>query len=87
MEGAPDLCVEALSPSSGTIDRRDKFAQYEAAGVAHYWIVNPKKKSFEGFERVDGTYRPSGSAHGDETLHLPPFKDLAIPLGELWQPE
>ena len=48
-----------LSPSSGTIDRRDKFAQYEAAGVAHYWLVDPKKKSIEGFELIDGAYRPS----------------------------
>jgi Uma2 family endonuclease len=87
MEGPPDLCVEVLSPSSGTIDRKHKFAQYEAAGVAHYWIVDPKTKSLEGFELVDGAYRSSGAGHGEEILHLPPFNDLAIPLRELWQPD
>jgi Uma2 family endonuclease len=87
MEGPPDLCVEVLSPSSGTIDRKDKFAQYEAAGVAYYWIVDPKNKSLDGFELVDGAYRSSGAARGDETICLPPFEDLTIPLGELWQPE
>lgn len=87
MEGPPDLCVEVLSPSSGTTDRRDKFAQYEAAGVAYYWMLNPKKKTFEGFKLVDGKYEAAGSAHGEEIIHLPPFDDLVIPLGELWQPE
>ena len=87
MEGPPDLCVEVLSPSSGTVDRRDKFAQYGAAGVVHYWIVDPKLKTIEGFELVDETYQPSGGARGDATVSLPPFEDLAIPLGKLWQPE
>lgn len=87
MEGPPDLCVEVLSPSSGTTDRRDKFGQYEAAGVMHYWMVDPKTKAFDGFQLINGIYRPTGSARGDETIHLPPFDDLAIPLGELWQPE
>jgi len=29
MEGPPDLCVEIISPSSGVIDRKQKFKQYE----------------------------------------------------------
>lgn len=87
MEGPPDLCVEVLSPSSGTIDRRDKFEQYEAAGVAHYWLLDPKAKLIEGFRLLNGKYESSGRARDAETIHLPPFEDLAIPPGELWQPD
>lgn len=87
MEGPPDLCIEVLSPCSGTIDRRDKFAQYEAAGVAYYWMLDPKTKSIEGFRLINGKYECTGRARGTETIHLPPFEDLAIPLGDLWQPE
>lgn len=87
MEGPPDLCIEVLSPSSRRIDRRDKFAQYEAAGVMHYWMLDPETKALDGFKLVNGKYQPTGSARGNETIHLPPFDDLAIPLGELWQPE
>ncbi len=87
MEGPPDLCVEVLSPSSGTIDRRDKFVQYAAGGVAHYWILDPRTKVMEGFKLIKGEYKPAGSARGDETIHLPPFGDLAIRLGGLRQPE
>ena len=87
MEGPPDLCVEVLSPSSGTMDRRDKFAQYASAGVAHYWIVDPKAKAVDGFWLVDGNYQPTDSARGEQIIALPPFDTLAIPLGKLWQPE
>jgi Uma2 family endonuclease len=87
MEGAPDLCIEIISPSSGTIDRRDKFAQYAAAGVEFYWIVDPKAKTFEGFALEHGAYRETGQAGHDDTIWLPPFPDLPIHLGEIWQPE
>lgn len=87
MEGPPDLCIEVLSPSSGTIDRKDKFNQYEKAGVAHYWIVDPKARAIEAFELTRGQYEPSGQAEGDDIIALPPFADLNISLANLWQPE
>lgn len=87
MEGPPDLCVEVISPSSGTIDRRDKFEQYARGEVPFYWIVDPKRKTIEGFQLVRGTYNEVGKGAGDDIVKLPPFSDLAIPSGELWQPE
>ena len=36
IQGPPDLCVEVVGPTSGTIDRRDKFKQYAAGKVKHY---------------------------------------------------
>ncbi|MBC8107297.1 MAG: Uma2 family endonuclease [Anaerolineae bacterium] len=86
MEGPPDLCVEIISPSSGTIDRRDKFKQYADGGVVHYWIVDPRMRTIEGFKLSRGKYRPTGSGKNDDVVRLPPFQDLEIPLGELWQP-
>ena len=44
MQGPPDLCVEIISPSSGTIDREVKFRQYESGHVEHYWILDPLEK-------------------------------------------
>lgn len=43
-EGAPDLIIEIVSPSSRRIDYLIKNTKYEAAGVREYWIVDPAKE-------------------------------------------
>ena len=85
LAGPPDLCVEVISPSSVAIDRKIKFRQYEEGGVAHYWIIDPMKKTIEGCSSAGGQYQPSGTGKDDEAVALPPFPDLAISLAELWQ--
>jgi Uma2 family endonuclease len=56
VEGAPDLIVEILSPTNWVIDRRDKFAVYQAAGVGEYWIVDPDAKTVEVYNLRQGRY-------------------------------
>ena len=41
VQGAPDLVVEILSPSSARRDRREKLALYAKHGVKEYWIIDP----------------------------------------------
>jgi Uma2 family endonuclease len=48
-EGAPDLIVEVLSPSSVRLDGYIKFGAYERAKVREYWIADPKTKWVEVF--------------------------------------
>lgn len=86
IDGPPDLCVEILSPSSETIDRRDKFRQYAKGGVAHYWIVDPALRTIEAFRLSGGRYRAAGRGAGGQTVRLPPFSELDIPLGDIWFP-
>jgi Uma2 family endonuclease len=84
INGPPDLCVEIVSPSSQTIDRQDKFGQYAKSRVAFYWIVDPAKKTIEGYRLVKGKYVPSGKGKGSDVVRLGPFDDLEIPLQKLW---
>lgn len=86
MEGPPDFCVEIISPSTETVDRKEKFNQYAKGGVAYYWIVDPKMKTIEAFQLVRGKYRAAGGGKGAQIVELPPFDGLKLPLGELWQP-
>jgi Uma2 family endonuclease len=43
--GAPDLIVEILSPSTAQNDRLKKFNAYLKMGVREYWIVDPDSKT------------------------------------------
>ncbi len=47
IEGAPDLVVEILSPSTGQKDLTTKRWCYEAAGVPEYLIVYPEERRAE----------------------------------------
>lgn len=47
VEGAPDLVVEILSPSTAKNDRGHKKEVYAACGVLEYWIINPVERSVE----------------------------------------
>jgi Uma2 family endonuclease len=62
IQGAPDLLVEILSPSTEIRDRGYKRALYARFGVREYWIADPKAQRIEvlglqvtGFESL-GTY-------------------------------
>jgi Uma2 family endonuclease len=84
LKGAPDLCIEIISPSSATIDRVDKFDQYRDAGMMYYWILDPIARSLEGFRLQRGEYVQTGEGRNDDVVTLPPFAKLKISLSTLW---
>jgi Uma2 family endonuclease len=86
IEGPPDLCVEIISPSSREIDRKKKFKQYARGKVANYWIVDPEPRTIEAYQLSGRSYKLVGQGSGNQTVFLPPFPELEIPLGELWRP-
>lgn len=84
IEGPPDLCVEIVSPTSGTIDRSVKFEQYAKAGVANYWIVDPHPRTLDAYALDAGGYKLVAQGRDDDTVHAPPFEALDLQLGTLW---
>jgi Uma2 family endonuclease len=55
--GAPDLVVEILSPSSVRYDKIRKYDKYREAGVREYWIVDPDKNTLQANILLDGRYK------------------------------
>ena len=53
IEGAPDLVVEVLSPSTFYKDLRKKMTAYSQFGVQEYWIVDPETETIEIYARRD----------------------------------
>lgn len=49
VDGVPDLIVEIVSPDSPARDWREKYLEYEAAGVREYWVVDPMSRRFESY--------------------------------------
>ena len=47
LDGPADLVVEVISPGTERIDRRVKFAEYQAGGVPEYWILDPHTETAE----------------------------------------
>jgi Uma2 family endonuclease len=54
--GAPDLVIEILSPSTAKYDRITKFRKYQTAGVKEYWIVDPDLKNVQVCILENGRY-------------------------------
>ena len=66
IEGAPDLVVEVLSPSTAYYDLKHKKSIYEKQGVREYWIVDPIDKTLEIFELQNGKFISTGELSKNE---------------------
>lgn len=67
--GTPTLCVEILSSNRAT-DHVTKVAKYAAAGVQHYWIVDPDSRTLDVL-RLDGDrYRVGSVLTAGETAEV-----------------
>jgi Uma2 family endonuclease len=63
--GAPDMVIEILSPSSTARDKVLKFNKYLHAGVREYWVVYPDSKTVSVYVLKDGRYMASEYADTD----------------------
>jgi Uma2 family endonuclease len=49
-EGAPDAIFEVVSPDSVSRDWREKFLEFEKAGVREYWIIDRDARRVEAYK-------------------------------------
>ncbi|MEZ4862202.1 MAG: Uma2 family endonuclease [Caldilineaceae bacterium] len=87
IDGAPALIVEVVSPTSIRRDRKIKFDLYEEAGVAEYWIVDPRTRSVEVYTWSNGEYALFGQFIADELTQSKRLPGLSIPTNRLFYPQ
>jgi Uma2 family endonuclease len=84
IEGAPDLVVEILSPSSTSHDRARKLALYARYGVREYWIVTPYPHLVEVLVLRGAGYRVHRVFTRSDTLTSPTLRGLRLDLTEVF---
>lgn len=84
-EVAPDWVCEVLSPSTTMRDRNEKADIYAAAGVRHYWIIDPDSPLLEAFENQDGRWLRLKAFGPDDSVTAPPFGEVPFVLKTLWE--
>ncbi|TYS13252.1 Uma2 family endonuclease [Rossellomorea vietnamensis] len=83
--GAPDLIIEILSPSSVKLDRWNKFQLYEKAGVKEYWLVDPVNESVEIYLLVNEQYKFQGVFTKVDTITVNILYGLEIDLNQIFE--
>jgi Uma2 family endonuclease len=84
VQGAPDLVVEILSPSTRQRDRGIKRRLYAKYGVCEYWIVDPDKKTVEVLSWTESGYRTEAVVPQTGRLRSSLFPGLHLSLTEIF---
>lgn len=85
--GAPDLVVEILSPSTGSMDKVEKSKLYYTHGVKEYWIVDPISKAVQVFTRGEKNWNLFEAYSANQTLLSPLLPGLEIQLNDIFTSE
>jgi len=83
LNGAPDMVIEILSPSTARRDKVLKFNKYQHVGVREYWIVDPTDKTVQVFILQNGTYLAKSYAETD-TISTHVLEGCEISLSDVF---
>ncbi len=87
--GTADLVVEVVSDDEPARDWVKKKAEYAAAGIAEYWIADPRDRTLTVFTLDDGAteYRQAGRYAEGETAHSILLDGLMIDVAAAFKHE
>jgi Uma2 family endonuclease len=85
LDGPADLVAEIVSPDSVERDRVDKLAEYEAAGIPGYWLIDPLRRE-AAFYRLGADERYHvASPDPDGVYRSPALAGFPLSVAWLWQ--
>ena len=85
-QGAPDMVVEVVSPSSMRMDLRTKMDLYLKAGIREYWLVYPEPHIVQVYLLTEGKY--VSTAYGpDGFIPVSVLEDCKVDLSLVFPEE
>ena len=84
IQGAPDLIVEILSPSSSRRDWGYKRELYARHGVGEYWIIDPTNHLVSVLTLRDGVLVAAQTLTEDDTAHSSVLEGFDVNLAEIF---
>ena len=85
VQGAPDLVVEILSPSTAERDRTFKRTLYARHGVNEYWLVDTAGENVTVLRLDDqGEFKVAGTYGAGETLSSPTLPGFSLNVDDLF---
>lgn len=85
IEGAPDLVVEILSPSTRRRDLRVKLQMYARYGVPDYGIIDSDAVTVQPHELTPRGYVALPLLRAADILSCPLFPGITIRVGDLFK--
>ena len=85
VQGAPDLVVEVLSPSTASRDWRAKVDIYAQHGVQEYWLVDPEARRVWVMARTEDALTEVANYGPADTLTSPTLQGFTANLSEVFQ--
>jgi Uma2 family endonuclease len=83
--GVPTLVVEVVSEDDEERDTVTKREEYARAGIEHYWIVDPQRRTVLTLVLRGTAYEVAGEFSGEDVLTSTLFPGLALPLARLFR--
>ena len=84
IQGAPDLVVEILSPSSVSRDWNYKRELYAKYGVKEYWIADPVHKMVSVMLLKDGVLELAGAYVEGDSVTSTALEGFSVGVGEIF---
>ena len=84
VQGAPDLVVELLSPSTAARDKTLKRDLYAKQGVLEYWLVDPDAETVAVMTLGEAGFEIAAVYDKGQTLTSPTLPGLAVNLDDLF---
>ena len=84
IQGAPDLVVEIISPSSTGRDwvtKRDLYAKY---GVKEYWLIDPANRTLWVMRLGDGYLNLADTLYESDTLTTANIEGFGVSISDIF---